>query len=686
MSDDSHWMPPGDGTPPPPPLAGDAPPPPPPSLPPTLPPAAPGEPGVPGGPGTAGPPSMAMPAGPPPGASSFDLDTAAQPKRRRKSVMVGAVVAVVAIGSAGTFAATQMTGGNDGGAASAEELGQQVLDSIEDEDMLGLLDVLVPAERDLFKQPAIDLVSELSRLEVLSPAADLAKIEGVDLSVTGGSVGVRETNAADITNLDLSGELSATVDGEALPIGDLILENAGDVDLSELDQKASTELALPVTAVEVGGRWYLSLFFTGAEAARQSLDPVPDIPAAGVEPAGGDSPEDAIDELLDGIERLDLAAMIGALNPGDAAALQRYAPLFLDDAQATLDEAPVEFEFTEAEYTVTGDGSRRHASIDLLAVEGTADGEGFELEYADGCFKVAAEGEEVNTCDLDDQIAGQEVGQFEDMLSEGPVGDLVDVLTEAFADYDQPGITLVRTDGSWYVSPIGTALDQLLAVTNALDRGELDALIEAVPPAADAFLDELFGTGLELDDPFVEDLIDDTIPVDTAPVDTAPVDTAPLDTAPSDTVPVDTAPSDTVPGVIPPVDTVPIDTAPLDTLVANPLDRCWEIVDPGEASTCFQDVVNSGEVEFWQAPIEMLHPECGAADAYWTFFEMTDADFFAVIDAARPCFLALVESGVYEEGDLPIEYTRPECFEGRNWYQVSDDPEYDQRVIDCSNS
>ena len=30
------------------------------------------------------------------------------------------------------------------------------------------------------------------------------------------------------------------------------------------------------------------------------------------------------------------------------------------------------------------------------------------------------------------------------MLSEGPVRDLIDVLSEAFADYDQPGLTIVR--------------------------------------------------------------------------------------------------------------------------------------------------------------------------------------------------------------------------------------------------
>ena len=40
--------------------------------------------------------------------------------------------------------------------------------------------------------------------------------------------------------------------------------------------------------------------------------------------------------------------------------------------------------------------------------------------------------------------------------------------------------------------------------------------------------------------------------------------------------------------------------------------------------------------------------------------------------------------GEIEESDLSIAYTKPECLEGRNWYRVFEDPEYDARVADCS--
>jgi hypothetical protein len=599
---------------------------------------------------------MSVPAGPPPASPSLDT-AAASPSRRRKGVLVAAVVTVLAVGGAATFAAVQITGGNVGGAASAQEVGEQVLASIENEDVLGILDVLLPGEREVFRQPAIDFVSELARLEVLSPAADLAKIEGVDFAVTGGSVEVRETNVADITNIELTGEINAEVDGEALPIGDLILDNVddADADLSELDESDSTALEIPLTAVEVDGRWYLSVFHTAAEAARGELDPTPDIPEIGIEPTGGAEPEDALDELLDGVEQLDLSAIIAALNPGEAAALQRYAPLFIDDAQSALDEAPIELDITQAEYTVTGDGSRRHASIDLLVVEGSIDGSAFEVEYSDGCFNVVAEGEEINSCELDDQLSGQD--ELDEMLSE-PMRDLIDVVSEALADYEQPGVTLVHTAGSWYVSPIGTYFDQVLALARALDRSELDDVIEAAELAADSFFDDMFGGDDPfLDDPFLDDpFLDDPFVEDTIPDDPFVEDTIPIDTVPGDTIPLDT------------------------------LAHCWEMPDANDASTCFQEAMAADGVHPVGAPVEMLYPECGVAEAYWSNYAMTDEAFFALIDAARPCFLALVESGELQDYELPIVYTKPECFEGRNWYQVFDDPDYDARVAACSAS
>ena len=82
------------------------------------------------------------------------------------------------------------------------------------------------------------------------------------------------------------------------------------------------------------------------------------------------------------------------------------------------------------------------------------------------------------------------------------------------------------------MSPIGTYYDQLLAFARALDRSELDAIIEAAPPAADAFFEDFFGADFDIDDPFLDDPVpsDDVIPDDTLLDEPFPDDTIVDDT------------------------------------------------------------------------------------------------------------------------------------------------------------
>ena len=254
-----------------------------------------------------------------------------------------------------------------------------------------MTDLLLPGERDLFQQPMIDYVSELSRLEVLTPEADLANIAGVDITLGGTSVTARATNVADIVNVDLHAEVSATVDGNAFPIGDLVTDNMDPDEVAEIRGTVETtteELDGTLTAVEQDGRWYFSVFYTAAEMTR--ADTEYDIPDEGIGADGADSPEAAFDLVLDRIEALDVAGMIRALNPGEAAALQRYAPLFLDEAEAAIAEAPpFELAITDRQFHVDGDGDQRTVVIDGLTI--TASGED-EVTGEPHAFEVRIEG------------------------------------------------------------------------------------------------------------------------------------------------------------------------------------------------------------------------------------------------------------------------------------------------------
>ena len=162
--------------------------------------------------------------------------------------------------------------------------------------------------------PSTELVGELRRLEVLSEDASLSDVGGVDFIVEDESVEVERHERRRHRQPPDQGCHPGSIDGEALPIGAWIRENI-DEDLSTLDTESeeAEESTLPLTAVREGDRWYLSLLYTAAESARAEAGV--EIPAKGIEPVGGDSPEAALDLLLGGIERARRGSRAGDPQP-----------------------------------------------------------------------------------------------------------------------------------------------------------------------------------------------------------------------------------------------------------------------------------------------------------------------------------------------------------------------------------
>ena len=560
---------------------------------------------------------------PDPGAASPAPVTPEPPSKpaRSRATIIGAVVGAVAIVGAGSFAVARVAGDDaPGGAATPEDAGLAFIEALGNEDVLGVVDVLLPGERQALRGPLSDLVDELRRLEVLSDEADASAVSGVDFEFEDVSVDVEETNVDDVVNLSIDATVTGTVDGDELPVGDWIRDEFGE-ELADLDESDTSEGdTLGITAVEEDGRWYLSACHSIAESARRDAGE-DEIPEEGVEPQGGDSPEAAMDVLLDAVEDLDVEAMIAALDPDEMQALQRYAPLFLDDAQAELDEAPVDVSITDRSYTVDGDGDTRAVTIDGVVVEATDGSDTVTMELRDGCWIVKApDVEETNSCEaVEDVPALDEV--FEDPEA---VEELLTEAQEAFADYANPGLTVREVDGEWYLSPVATGTDQLLAVVRSLTREEIESLQERVEDVGEAF--------------------------------------AELDERPT--------------------------TAELDDSVAEPVDpaeECWIESEAVDAAACFDALVAGGEIEPADVPWYLRYSECGLAELGWNgdYYSLGNDEFVAAVQGAAPCFQALVDSGEAEELDLPIEVLRPDCLFGRNWYNETD-AEYLQQFEDCA--
>ncbi len=635
-------------------------------------PPVPGTPQVPGPPQLPGTvptwPTSAAPA-PPNLSQPMVASGSGESSGRSKKVLVGAVVGVLALGGAGVFAATQMTSSNSGGAESPEALGEAVMVSLEQEDTLGVIDLLLPGERETFREPMTEMISELTRLEVLSADASLSELTGIDVVLADRSVRVDETNVADIANITMTATATVNVDGVDLPIGELITDNFGDdLDLAEIDAtETDLPFELPLTAVERDGRWYLSGMYSIAEAARADAD-IAEIPVSGIEAKGGDSPEGAIDVVLDSVEQLDLAALIGALNPNEAEALQRYAPLFLDEAQQALDELPLTWQVTDVAYDVSGDGSKRSVTVTSLSIDGEfkefeTDTESvqFSLTLKDNCVVVESQGETVDSCELQsdtteiDEVFG-EIEGLEEFSAE---------MEEILADYEAPGITVNEVDGQWYVSPIGSSFDQLFALMRALDRDEIeragDAVGELIGSFGGLFYGDVFGG--------------DDFPFEEMPAETLPEFSE--DPIPFEELPDDTVPTESIPG---------------EELEVSEEDRIYEECLAGasatEVATCLQTNIDAGLLPEYYMPMELAHLECGVADVYLGFtpsYELSNEEYTALLSAANACFTGLIDAGTIDESEVPPEYLRVECAEGRNPWNFEDpaNEELFDRWLDC---
>ncbi|MEP7202322.1 MAG: hypothetical protein ABI894_06925 [Ilumatobacteraceae bacterium] len=547
--------------------------------------------------------------------------------KRSKGKVVGGMIAVIALLGAGGFAVSRIVAGDEGGASNPTEVGTRLMDALGAEDALGVVDLLLPGERDTMRQPLIDLVDNLKRLEVAADTASLDKFSGIDLVFDNVEVETTATNVDDVSDIRITALGTASVDGEQVPIGDLVIDEAFGGDRPDLNSEpGEADVDWKLAAVKHDGRWYLSAFYSIAENARADAY---DIPDTGVVARGADTAEGAVQAIFDAVADLDLEALIAALNPNEAEALQRYAPAFLDEAQAGIDDMGAKIAFSDTKYTVTGDGERRSVAIDEFSMTASADGAEVTVKSTDGCTVVTTKDSTTDTCEagksIDSAIDAMGLGDNEDLKA------LVATVQAAFSDMKPVGITVQQVNGKWFVSPIGTYTDIVNAVLSALDKNELTDIIDGVKKAAESFtLADIMGIG--------------GTRTDEATVDIGEGD-------------------------------------------VSGFDACFDQVEFSAYSSCIAAGIDDGSIDPTFVAAYYRFDECGVGELYWNgeVYSLGDSDFTAMATEAAPCFQKYVADGTISEFELPYELSRPDCLEGRNWYNVTD-PDYTDRVFECASS
>jgi len=306
----------------------------------------------------------------------------------------------------------------------------------------------------------------------------------------------------------------------------------------------------------------------------------------------------------------------------------------------------------------------------------TGESHSIEVHVDGSCTHATLDDQKFDVCAGDTSS----IPQVDKYLADSPaIKAFVDALGQALSDIEPIGIEMRQYNGAWYVSPTATETEAMLAVLRALDRKELDQLISLYGAAANEFFDKIFGGfgDVAYSDGSTYGSSSDGSGYDNSGYDDSSGDgslaipgTVPDSTADDSSYQVPDDGSGNLSG---------------DSADAPDWQRCYDETDVAAATACFNTYVATGEIDATYIPIALRFPECGYADVSWSgeLYSMSDADFVATVEAARPCFLALVAAGTIDQFELPTEVAHLECFEGRNWYNVFDDTEYDTRYYAC---
>lgn len=397
--------------------------------------------------------------------------------RRGKGMRAGLVGALLVVSGAGGFAVNSaLTAAS--GPQTPEAAMEEFFSALADEDIVGILETVLPSERESLFDPTLAIVEQLERLELVEAGTDLDTFGTLDFEIDGLQV-TSELLAEGFAVVQPSaGTISVSGTTDDVPVlaavGDWYGEEPEDLTTGPMELSGQDS---QFVAVEYEGAWYLSLGYSVAEQSRGELA-LPTF-GAGPLPVGGETPAAAVENFIQAGVDFDLEGMLTQLDPEEMRVLYDYSQIFLPDAQAELDEVLTEFRAQGFELSVSGlsfsseerrgrtvvflDGAHFEADLGGDTVTADFDGECTALKYAgyDGSF-------EIDTCDL---------AALGDSLEEMGFVDSYDFGLDSI-EFDRSGITVVERDGRWFISVIPSALYSALDVLTVLEPSDMESISE----------------------------------------------------------------------------------------------------------------------------------------------------------------------------------------------------------------
>lgn len=403
-----------------------------------------------------------------------------QQRKRGNGVLVGSLVAVIALVAAGIGTYFFAFRGADAGAASPRDAAISLISNLSNNDAVGLFDGLAPAESSVIKDHMQETMEQLKRLDVLKDDAKADQITGVSFTtenlVFDEAAEEKVNERLTITKLT-GGKITVSSDWSQVPLTESFLEKAfpngvpenetETVDIAEEIAKNDNE-PIRIATVNVDGEWYPSLFYTIADYALQ--DEGRSWPTSPIEAKGAGSPEAAVREMADAALRADVQRVIELTPPDEMAALHDVGQYVVEAAGG---EDPTGVEITDLQTRTEDVTGGKRVVLQKIALE--SDGETISIEINGDCVRMEqnGDGEELCGADLSNMIA-----QFAELDGVDLSDAQLQAIERVALGFMKSGIVTTEVDGSWYVSPSRSVADLSLGFLRELEAGDLEVLLE----------------------------------------------------------------------------------------------------------------------------------------------------------------------------------------------------------------
>ena len=458
MNDQQWWSDPGTT----PPTGPSSPPPP---LPPTTP--------------LSGPPTtMAFPPGHG-GAEGGWSDPESKPRRpgRWRTIAIGATIAGL-VGVGGYFAADFLLGG--GGADSPTAAVEQLVDSVDRADLIGIADILNPTEVPGLEDLATKVSTKHGELVTKSEDDGLG---GLDLEVADLELDVQMESDRVARVTVANGEIQVRSAAAALPAA--VTDRLDEEERQDLDSFSANiddfeeefDRDLFVMVVEEDGGWYVSPYLTAAEYLVEVYDlPSGDFDAYGAEPdtdKGAKDAVEAVEELADAVNSGDPDDVLAVL-PSDTV---KVASVYEDALSDYLED-----QFSGGKYP-QGIFDLKDVGSDTREL-----GDGSVMIDLDGArFQVATDWDREYVDDFREvEVDGTCFHETHEKCNESD-GSEVDLLASRLG-IETIGLVAREVDEGWKVDPVRSLMELGKAITDGLDAETWRAFTQ------DASIGEVAGT------------------------------------------------------------------------------------------------------------------------------------------------------------------------------------------------